>query len=112
MNDYLDLMRLIGSILLLSALPALLLFAIYYYFRSPFTATPEGINRMGEKIAFSLVILLGLATLALPENPVLYGLRLVVYGATAFFLWVDFKQLRAIQKQYPYRRPRKVRTRR
>ena len=102
-----DILLAVGDYIVLSALIPLALFVIYYLLRSPFTLTEEGKNVLFQKIATIVLLLVIVLSLFLGEYPGRWAVRVVSFSALVYFYWVDFAQLRSIQKKYPYRRRHK-----
>lgn len=99
-----DILLMAGDIVILSALVPLVLFVVYYSRQSPWTLTDEGKNLMLQKVVLIALILVVIASLFLGDYPGRWLVRLTIYGAIVYVMWLDFFQLRRVQREFPFKR--------
>lgn len=97
-----DIVFLLGDIALLSAIPALSLFVVYYYFGSPWKTLMVGRSLM--YFAVSLLAIIGIITLSAwlgADYFLREWVRLLGFVAVSVTTWRLFLTLRHIQKKGP-----------
>lgn len=97
-----DTVYLLGDVTLLSAIPALALFVLYYYFGSPWKTFLVGRSLM--YFAVSLLVIIAIVTLSVWLGTDYFGrewLRLAGYLLVSWTTWRLFFTLRHIQKKGP-----------
>lgn len=97
-----DIIYLLGDITLLTAIPALALFVIYYYFGSPWKTLLVGRSLM--YFAISLLVIIGVVTASVWLGSDYFArewVRLISYGLVSWTTWRLFITLRHIQKKGP-----------
>lgn len=93
----------IGNLIATSYLIPLALFAIYYAMFSPWWQNELGIALLLQKAAFLMIfVLIVLGTFVHDWGGRPY-LRIVVYLLVGFTLWLDFVNLRRVQKRHPFK---------
>lgn len=81
----------LGDLLLLSGVPAIILFAVFYGVRSKWRSTNPGRSLFYMSVAMSVILILSAVTRYLgAEWPFREWIRLVIYGSVSVTMWRMF----------------------
>jgi hypothetical protein len=100
MIDLQDIVYLAGDVVLLTAIPALALFVVFYYFKSPWRTLLVGRSLM--YFAVSLLAIIGVVAASVwlgQDYPGREWVRFISYSLVSVTTWRLFFTLRHIQKE-------------